>query len=435
MPTVDETVRRIIDATSWDQRVAQIRLVSQNHGTAQFQEIYARVAREAYVPHLAPDFAYVHSVEFYELPAFRSAYRVAADATAGFTDVSEASIASAVEDDPRCLLAFRTILGLTGKEFAQSTQLVAQPLGIPAVSPGKVDAMERNGTAVTADQAMLVARTVMQVMDGSLFGDPPGDLHRKQEKYDTANGWETVRSLAQDGVPYDAFLHQRHYGGAFRQLLDATSTPRGNLLEDAVEELFVENGVPYIRTGSHNQADIAKRFEITVQPAPDFVVFDDSGALRGMLECKLVNDGGTARDKALRFERLRAEAIRLGGVPLLAVLAGLGWSRVNDTLGPVIRDTEGRVFTLATLPEMLNVAPFPTLVGLASLPATPTPGQLSDDEQDGIVAQLGENVDSLDEDEFNALYEQLDDAHKRQVDDDLREYADNAVGSDDWDRD
>lgn len=154
-------------------------------------------------------------------------------------------------------------------------------------------------------------------------------------------------------------------GGSFRQLLDATSTKRGNLLEDAVEELFTEHGIPYVRTGSHNQADIAKRFEIHVAPAPDFVVYDSAGSLRAMLECKLVNDGGTARDKALRFERLRAESIRLGGVPLLAVLAGLGWSRVNDTLGPVVRDTDGRVFTLSNLDDMLSVAPFPSLVGTA----------------------------------------------------------------------
>jgi hypothetical protein len=368
MATLEETVQRIVSAGTWDQRVAQIRLVSQNHGTAQHQEIYARVAREVYVPHLAPDFAYIHSAEFYDLPAFQDAYAAATAATAEFTDLSEGTLAAAIEDNPRMLLALRTILGLIGKEFAQSTQLVAEPLGIKAISAGKVDAMERSGTAVTAEQAMLVARTILHVMDGSLFGDPPGDLHRKQEKYDTQQGWGTVRTLARDGVPYAAFLHQRHYGGAFRQLLDATSTRRGNLLEDAVEELFVEQGVPHIRTGSHNQADIAKRFEISVQPAPDFVVYDDSGTLRGMLECKLVNDGGTARDKALRFERLRAESMRLGGVPLLAVLAGLGWGRVNDTLGPVVRDTEGRVFTLATLPEMMNVAPFPMLQGLHPTP-------------------------------------------------------------------
>ena len=81
-----------------------------------------------------------------------------------------------------------------------------------------------------------------------------------------------------------------------------------------------------------------------------------------MLECKGTNNGGTARDKALRFERLRDESIRLGGIPLMAVLGGMGWTRVNDALGPVVRDTEGRVFTLSTLHSILEVSPFPSLV-------------------------------------------------------------------------
>lgn len=211
-----------------------------------------------------------------------------------------------------------------------------------------------------------MAKTITQVMDGSLFGDPPGELRSKQSKIDTQDGWSSVQSMASDRVPYADFLHQRHYGGAYRQVLDATSTKRGDIIEDAVEQLFIDNKIPYLRTGGHDQAEIAARFEILVQPAPDFVVFDDSGTLRALLECKLVNDGGTARDKALRFERLRTEAVRLGGVPLLAVLSGMGWTRVNDTLGPVVRDTDGRVFTLSTLPDMLLVSPFPNLIGTAT---------------------------------------------------------------------
>jgi hypothetical protein len=163
------------------------------------------------------------------------------------------------------------------------------------------------------------------------------------------------------------FLHQRHYGGAFRQVLDATSTLRGDLIEDAVEALFVARGISFIRTGSHNQADIAKRFEVHVTPAPDFIVFDPSDdSLKAMLECKGTNNGGTARDKALRFTRLRAESVRLGGIPLIAVLGGIGWARINDALGPVVRDTDGRVFTLSTLASMLEVAPFPSLLGMSN---------------------------------------------------------------------
>jgi len=364
VPTIHETIDAIIQAPSWDQRVAQIRLVSQRHGTGDHSRIFAEVAREAYVPHLAPDFAYIHEAPFYEAPYFRAAYVAATTATNDFTVVDEPTLSTAITDDPRTLLVFRTILGLAKTEFAQATVLVAEATESAGISAGKIDSMERNGTAVTPAQATTIAKTLTQIMDGSLFGDPGGELRSKQAKIDTENGWSSASALATTGVPYADFLHQRHYGGAYRQVLDATSTKRGNLIEDAVEQLFLSAGVPYIRTGAHDQAEIARRFELQVQPAPDFVIFDDSGSLRGILECKLVNDGGTARDKALRFERLRGESIRLGGIPLFAILSGMGWTRVNDTLGPVVRDTEGRVFTLATLDQMLTVAPLPTLMNL-----------------------------------------------------------------------
>ncbi|MDQ2761086.1 MAG: hypothetical protein M3Y17_11840 [Actinomycetota bacterium] len=366
MPSVEETVAKILTAATWDQRVAQVRLVAQHHGLGEHVEIFAEVAREGYVPHLAPDFAYIHEAPFYERAYFVEVYDAAAAATNDFTLVTEDRLIDVIREDPRTLLVFRTILGLTKSEFAHTTALVAEAMHLKGLTAGKVDSMERTGTPVSSDQARVVVATLTQILDGSLFGAPGGDLRPKLDKLDTRGGWASVQQLAVERVPYGDFLHQRHYGGAFRQVLDATSTRRGDLLEDAVEQLFLDAGVPFLRTGAHNQSEIAKRFEISVAPAPDFVVFDASDSLRAILECKLVNDGGTARDKALRFERLRTEALRLGGIPLLAVLAGMGWTRVNDTLGPVVRDTDGRVFTISTLREMLDVAPFPTLRGLSS---------------------------------------------------------------------
>ena len=103
-----------------------------------------------------------------------------------------------------------------------------------------------------------------------------------------------------------------------------------------------------------------------VRPAPDFVIFDPrSNTLRAILECKVANDGGTARDKAARFGRLREESQRLGGVPVIAVLGGIGWRRAADALGPVIASTDGRTFTVANLDGLLEVDPFPGLRDLA----------------------------------------------------------------------
>ena len=71
MPTSEETVERIAAAPSWNQRIAQIRLIPQHHGTGEHVGIYAAVARRLYLEHLAPDFAYVNEAPFYERGAFR----------------------------------------------------------------------------------------------------------------------------------------------------------------------------------------------------------------------------------------------------------------------------------------------------------------------------------------------------------------------------
>lgn len=370
--TVEATINAILAAGTWARRIQQIRLVPQRHGTGEHGAIYAAVARELYMPHLAPDFAFIHEADFYETPHFFAAYDEAVRLTEGFTRVSEADLQAALLVCPRALLVFRTLLGFTKGEFAQAT-LAAVPEGLKPLSAAQVDTMEHSaigipppatsaGLAKATAQAQAAAKTIAMAMDGELFGEAPAGHKSKQHKPDTKDGWDSVRNYAVHGVPLPVFLHQRHYGGAFRQVLDATSAKRGDLIEDAVEALFTANGISFVRTGSHNQADIARRFEVHVTPAPDFVVFDPvDDSLRALLECKGTNDGGTARDKALRFARLKAESLRLNGVPLFAVLGGIGWARINDALGPVVRDTDGRVFTLTTLDSMLEVAPFPAL--------------------------------------------------------------------------
>jgi hypothetical protein len=372
--TVAATIQSILDAGTWAQRIQQIRLVPQRHGTEDHGAIYAAVARELYMPHLAPDFAYIHEAPFYETPHFFAAYDEAFRLTEGFTLVSEDRLEAALIQCPCVLLVFRTLLGLTKDEFAHSTLLAGGPDNLAPLTASQVDTMERSavhaqrsGTvaalAKAEAQAKVAAKTISMAMGGELFGDAPPGLKSKQRKPDTQGGWDSVSFYAANGVPLRVFLHQRHYGGAFRQVLDATSTKRGDLIEDAVEALFGAYGISFIRTGSHNQADVARRFEVHVTPAPDFVVFDPADdSLKAMLECKGTNNGGTARDKALRFGRLRAESVRLGGIPLMAVLGGIGWARINDALGPVVRDTDGRVFTLSTLSSMLEVAPFPGLI-------------------------------------------------------------------------
>ncbi|MFE5332196.1 hypothetical protein ACFRCG_38020 [Embleya sp. NPDC056575] len=59
----------------------------------------------------------------------------------------------------------------------------------------------------------------------------------------------------------------------------------------------------------------------------------------------------------------------------------------------------------------------------------------SNDQQAGIVAELTANIESLPDEEFDDLYNQLDVEHRREVDLVVREFADNAVGDEHWDSD
>ena len=70
--TIQETVAKIAEVNSWDQRIAQIRLIPLNHGTNEHPSIYAEIARLLYVPYLAADFAYIHENHFYGREYFDS---------------------------------------------------------------------------------------------------------------------------------------------------------------------------------------------------------------------------------------------------------------------------------------------------------------------------------------------------------------------------
>ena len=139
--TIETTIQAILDAGTWTQRIQQIRLIPQRHGTEHHGTIYAAVARDLYMPHLAPDFAYIHESSFYETAHFFAAYDEVNRLTEGFSRVDEANLQAALIECPRTLLVFRTLLGLTKDEFAHSTLLAGGPEDLAALSPPQIDTM------------------------------------------------------------------------------------------------------------------------------------------------------------------------------------------------------------------------------------------------------------------------------------------------------
>jgi hypothetical protein len=82
------------------------------------------------------------------------------------------------------------------------------------------------------------------------------------------------------------------------------------------------------------------------------VIPDDSPA--AVIESKVAEDGGTARDKASRIQAL-AIAGRQAGLVVCAVIDGKGWRERPSALLDVVIATEGRTYTLTTLTQVLAV--------------------------------------------------------------------------------
>lgn len=355
-----------VESGPWPERIAAVRSVPAEFPGREHSSVYAEVARSVYVPELAPHFHIIPWPErFLDRDGFVAGYQAAAAATDNFSNAGADQIVAAIKADARSLRVFRLIIGYTPKELTEALRAFED------VSL-RVETLEDGGAISSRVEAALPAlgQLISNIVSGADGYDVSDDLRErgflgKTDKPDTQDGWGTVSKFATEGVPYFELLYQRWYGGAFRQLQDAGGRLKGDLLEDATQALFEENGVPFVRTLPGTQATAGETFGVTVQPAPDFIIHDGSTA-RGLLECKSSSDGGTARDKAGRFGALRREANRLGGIPVLAVLEGFGWRRVTDALGPVVRDCDGRVFTPATLGDLVEVDPVRDLLGTAT---------------------------------------------------------------------
>ena len=89
-----------------------------------------------------------------------------------------------------------------------------------------------------------------------------------------------------------------------------------------------------------------------IQPGPDFVLPDESPTV--VIECKVCEDGGTVRDKAERLQAL-AGAAQSKGLIACAIVDGKGWRERANSLVDVIAAVHGRVYTLTTLPLILEV--------------------------------------------------------------------------------
>ena len=183
-------------------------------------------------------------------------------------------------------------------------------------------------------------------------GAPPGaaDTVHRLDKVDSSHGLESLRHAASQHVPYAMLLYERYLGRPFASHRDAVSEQVGDVMETAIEEHLARARIVFRKT---KRAERVPGYD----QAPDFFVPDEFNP-SVLIEAKITGDDGTARDKVARIERLTRmrDDRRLAGqrdFEVVACIDGRGFGVRREDMRSLIAMTEGKVFTLATLDQMV----------------------------------------------------------------------------------
>jgi hypothetical protein len=291
---------------------------------------------------------------FVEYPAFETGYQALKKATAGFTVFKPDQIAKAVYATPIAFIVLRTILGFTPSEWADVTTEqtnVAVDQGAARTIDRRIRVAPltplRDKHSVTDRRLKaMVAAAIDLLKKGTADVDRALILHRL-DKVDTADGLASIRPIADLGVPYPVLLYERFLGRPFAGHRDSVSELVGDVVESAIEDVLSKSGVSYRKT---KRAERVAGFD----QAPDFIIPDEFNP-SVIIEAKLTEDDGTARDKVTRVQHLRTLRDNSGlHYDVVACIAGRGFKVRRNDMRRLLLATEGKVFTLSTIEYLVT---------------------------------------------------------------------------------
>jgi len=305
---------------------------------------------------------------FIDYSTFSKGYEELKATTHDFRDLSPEPIIATIYRIPISLIVLRTILGFTPPEWAYVT---TQRSDI-AVSQGAARSLDRsirmapltplrlnNGVTNTRLRAMvMVACKLLTEPPPSV---PDNKLYRL-DKADTKNGLASLQPLADLGVPYAMLLYERFLGRPFAGHRDSVSELVGDILESAIETQLVGAKISFRKT---KRAERVTGFD----QAPDFIVPDEFNP-EIVIEAKITEDDGTARDKVTRVQHLGSLSMqgRVSTDPprfeVIACIAGRGFGVRREDMKKLLLATRGKVFTLQNMSRLIEctrLADFRTL--------------------------------------------------------------------------
>jgi hypothetical protein len=295
---------------------------------------------------------------FIDYPTFERGYQQLKQSSRDFKVLKPDRVAKLVCDEPVVFIVLRTMLGFTPPEWAYATSESTQV----DVTQGAIRALDRRirlapttplvvKPGVTSDRLKaLVLSACKMLTDGP--PDTPDSLLHRLDKADTKRGLKSVRPLADIGVPYAMLLYERFLGRPFAGHRDSVSELVGNVLEAAIESVLAEAKISFRKT---KRAERVEGFD----QAPDFIVPDEFSP-QVIIEAKISEDDGTARDKISRLQHLAElsmHGVKAGGNPrfeVVACIAGRGFRVRREDMKKLILATRGKVFTLQHLDRLVD---------------------------------------------------------------------------------
>ena len=293
---------------------------------------------------------------FVEFSVFDSAYEVLKRTTGGFRDLVPEKVVPVVMEQPVCMIVLRCMLGFTPPEWAYHTSASTSV----EVSQGAARAIDRairlEPDVPVSARARLkrtrikaLVRSACELLSAGIGDGVEKDLMHRLDKADTREGLVSVSSAAQLGVPYSVLLYERMLGRPFASHRDSVSELVGDIVENAVEHELAKKGVSARKT---KRAESLPGFDQT----PDFVVPNEHNP-RIVIEAKLTEDDGTARDKVTRIQHLAELSMSGASRPrfeVIACIAGRGFAVRREDMKKLILATRGKVFTLRNMNDLVE---------------------------------------------------------------------------------
>lgn len=290
---------------------------------------------------------------FIDYPTFEKGYQALKRRTDAFAALTPENVLAAVREVPIAFIVFRCILGFSPPEWAYVT---TEMVGV-TVDQGAARSIDRkfrmnpngavsegNGVTATRIRAMIEAgvRTIHQ---GAGIVSP-GIVHRL-DKADTARGQPSLQSIADLGAPYPVLLYERFLGRPYATHRDSVSELVGEVVEVAVKNVLSDAKISFRET---KRAERIPGFD----QAPDFIIPDEFTPV-ALIEAKLTEDDGTARDKVSRVQRLRTlRDAEDKDYDVIACIAGRGFKVRREDMRRLLQATDGKVFTLTTMHLLID---------------------------------------------------------------------------------